>query len=235
MRHGIVATVVLLVGLSVASWLVGGPGMERAARVDSAAPGDVLPELTTAGFAPTADDESAVAPSVPPLPDHLVSVAPLSALLPETISPPPTTVAVASPTAEPVLAPPPAAAPAPVAAPVSGDGASFLADLNALRSGQGVSPLARNAELDSLAQSWAETMAADGSLRHSELIYDVIAGVWTSAGENIGYGPSATAIFDGLKASPGHLDNMVNPAYTSVGIGTVRADGVLWTAHIFAG
>jgi hypothetical protein len=36
-------------------------------------------------------------------------------------------------------------------------------------------------------------------------------------------------------ASAGHLANMANPAYSSIGIGAVWSNGVLWTAHPFAG
>jgi hypothetical protein len=51
-------------------------------------------------------------------------------------------------------------------------------------------------------------MADDDNLRHSRLIYEVIAGSWTTAGENVGYCPS---------------------------IGVVRVGHVLWTGHPFAG
>ena len=111
----------------------------------------------------------------------------------------------------------------------------FLDRLNELRAEETLAPLRRSRELDELAQSWAETMAADESLRHSELIYDVIAGEWSRSGENIGYGPSAAVIFDALESSPGHLANMVDGDYTHVGVGVVRIGEVLWTAHLFAG
>lgn len=115
------------------------------------------------------------------------------------------------------------------------DGPAFLAALNALRSERGLAPLGARADLDLLAQAWAADMAAADDLRHSDLIYDVIAGAWTTAGENVGYGPSVAVIVDALEASPGHLDNMLNPDFTSVGIGVVWVDDVLWTAHLFAG
>lgn len=115
------------------------------------------------------------------------------------------------------------------------DGPAFLAALNALRAERGLVPLGGRADLDLLAQSWAAEMAAADDLRHSDLIYDVIAGAWTTAGENVGYGPSVAVIVDALEASPGHLDNMLNPDFTSVGIGVVWVDDVLWTAHLFAG
>ena len=117
----------------------------------------------------------------------------------------------------------------------SDDAAAFVAELDALRAARGLAPLVRSADLDVMARGWAERMAVDRHLRHSELIHDVVAGPFTTAGENVGYGPDVAVIFDALVASPGHLDNMVNPAFTRVGIGVVRVGDVLWTAHLFAG
>ena len=145
------------------------------------------------------------------LPDHLVRAAPLDVSEPATIR------VAASATA--------AADEAPM----------FVEELNALRATRGIDELERRAELDALAQSWATRMAADDHLHHSALIYDVIEGSWFTAGENVGYGPSVGVIFAALRESPGHLENMLNPDFTSVGIGVVRSGDVLWTAHLFAG
>ena len=138
-------------------------------------------------------------------------------------TPPPTTTA------------PPAAVPTSTVVPGPDDATAFLAELDDLRTSRGLVPLVRRPELDTRAQAWAERMANDGDLRHSELIYEVVAGPFTAAGENVGYGPAVEVIFDALEASPGHLDNMVNPEFTSVGIGVVWVGDVLWTAHLFAG
>ena len=124
----------------------------------------------------------------------------------------------------------------PVPAPPEPDSAdAFLTALNDLRAAERLPPLAHDASLDALAQPWAETLAHEGSLRHSSLIYDVIAGRWTTAGENLGYGPSVPVVFEALVASPAHLTNMVNPDFARVGIGVVWVDDVIWTTHLFAG
>jgi len=222
MRNGIIAMILLLGGLSVASWLVAVPQVDEEPR--SAATNAVMEEHQRPVVAALPSPNGA-----PTLPDHLVAVAPVSTSLPDAIVAPSSTAPI-----PPAQAAPTSSLPA-VSVPASADASAFLSDLNTLRSGAGLAPLSRRGALDSMAQSWVETMAADGSLRHSELIYDVIAGSWIAAGENIGYGPSESSIFEGLTASPAHLENMVNPDYTSVGIGTVRADGVLWTVHLFAG
>jgi uncharacterized protein YkwD len=209
MRHGIVAAGCLVLALSMTSWVVAPPSVGIAARpVETEAA--VRPLRTPP---PEAELSVSDAPStaVRLVPDHLVIE---KRAAPE--SPAPIRSSAASGVKE-------------------NDGARFLSAINALRSERGLAPLSRHVVLDEMAQMWAEVMAADESLRHSELIHEVVAGVWTRAGENVGYGPTAVAIFEGLEASPGHLDNMLNPEYERVGLGTVRVDGVLWTAHLFAG
>ena len=140
-----------------------------------------------------------------------------------------------SPTSLSPTTPPPTTFGPDTGAVASDEAAAFVAELDALRASRGLDPLVRSADLDGMAQGWAERMATEADLRHSELIHDVVAGPFTTAGENVGYGPDVAVIFDALVASPGHLDNMVNPAFARVGIGVVRVGDVLWTAHLFAG
>lgn len=111
----------------------------------------------------------------------------------------------------------------------------FASDINQLRVNAGLAALTRSSELDSLAMGWARAMAADGALRHSAIIGSLVAGAWTGAAENIGYGPDETAVFNALAASPGHYTNMTNPLYTDLGTAVVVADNTIWTVHLFAG
>ena len=54
------------------------------------------------------------------------------------------------------------------------------------------------------------------------------------AGENVGYGPNVSLIFNALVESPGHYNNMVNPAFTRIGVGVWISDGgTMWTTHMF--
>ena len=211
MRHGIVAAAGLVVTLTLASWIGGRVPADDASAVTPGAPAVVL-ELVDAPVEPPGRPVDAPADDTTPP----------AAIAPTTTRAP---VAPAPPTD-----PDPAGDPQP-----SVDRPAFLAAIDALRSEHGLAPLRGRADLDRLAQSWAADMAAADDLHHSELIYDVIAGVWTTAGENVGYGPSVGVIVDALEASPVHLDNMLNPDFTSVGIGVVWVDDVLWTAHLFAG
>lgn len=111
----------------------------------------------------------------------------------------------------------------------------FLASLNELRADVGVAEVERDESLDALASAWTETMSVEGELRHSEMIYDLVAETWVAAGENIAFGPGTVGIMTGFDESPEHRANMINPAYGRVGIGTVVIDGVIWTTHLFAG
>ncbi len=59
---------------------------------------------------------------------------------------------------------------------------------------------------------------------------------WTKAGENVGRGGTVDAVWDAFMASPSHAANVLDPAFTRIGVGVVRTpDGVLYTAHRFAG
>ncbi len=110
----------------------------------------------------------------------------------------------------------------------------FISKINALRSSVGVAGLAPNAELNNYARWWTKQMADSGNFSHSDIgsLFDP----WSTVGENIGYGPSVTSVFNALVASTGHYNNMVDPRFTSVGVGAyVDSIGRIWTAHVFGG
>jgi len=110
----------------------------------------------------------------------------------------------------------------------------FISKINALRSSVGVAGLAANGELTNYARWWAKQMADSGNFSHSDIAS--LLDPWTTVGENLGYGPSVTSVFNALVASTGHYNNMVDPRFTSVGVGTyVDSTGRIWTAHVFGG
>lgn len=110
----------------------------------------------------------------------------------------------------------------------------FISKINALRSSVGVAGLAANAELNNYARWWAKQMADSGNFSHSDIAS--LLDPWSTVGENLGYGPSVTSVFNALVASSGHYNNMVDPRFTSVGVGAyVDSIGRIWTAHVFGG
>lgn len=111
--------------------------------------------------------------------------------------------------------------------------AEFARLINGYRSSHGLAPLARHSGLDSYARNWAEYMADNNKFGHSDISQLQSQG-WGFAAENIGRGGSVKGIFDKLKSSAGHSDNMLRDV-THFGIGVyVDGDGRIWTAHVFA-
>lgn len=111
--------------------------------------------------------------------------------------------------------------------------AEFARLINGYRSSHGLAPLARHSGLDSYARNWAEYMADNNKFEHSK-ISQLLSQGWGFAAENIGRGGSVKGIFDKLRSSAGHSDNMLRDV-THFGIGVyVDGDGRIWTAHVFA-
>lgn len=113
---------------------------------------------------------------------------------------------------------------------------AFVGHLNAARAEAGLEPLQRDDGLVEAARGWARWMGERRDLRHAD---DIVTGAppdWTKAGENVGRGGTVDAVWEAFMASPSHAANVLDPAFTRIGVGVVRtADGVLYTAHRFAG
>ncbi len=58
---------------------------------------------------------------------------------------------------------------------------------------------------------------------------------WTSWAENVGYGGSVEQVHSLFMGSSGHRTNILNPTYSQVGIGVVRAGGRVWVTIDFVG
>jgi uncharacterized protein YkwD len=110
----------------------------------------------------------------------------------------------------------------------------FYALTNADRQAAGVAGLTRDASLDSYARAQAVAVANAGSLSHSDITR--LLGTWWIAGENVGYGPDAPTIQAAYRGSPSHYANIVEPSFTSIGVGVaVDAAGRIWTAEEYGG
>jgi uncharacterized protein YkwD len=104
--------------------------------------------------------------------------------------------------------------------------------VNDLRAGEGLPALIVDSGFKSYARDWAKVMGDTDKLDHSE--FTALFDPWTSLGENVGYGPSVSSIFNALVASPGHYANMVDPGFTHIGIGVwITDEGKMWTTHVF--
>jgi uncharacterized protein YkwD len=113
------------------------------------------------------------------------------------------------------------------------DEAAFVAQINALRVTRGAPALEVHANLTAKARSWAGSMAGRNSISHSSLADGITAG-WQKLGENVGMGHSVDSLTTAFVSSPSHYNNLVDPAFRSVGIGVVRnAAGVMFVAEEF--
>lgn len=113
----------------------------------------------------------------------------------------------------------------------SGAEGEFASSINAFRGANGLPALTRDGALDSYARAWAQHMAEQSGLSHSDI--GSLLPPWSAVGENVGQGGSVGGIFDALVASDGHRDNMLDD-FTHMGIGVWQdSQGVYWTAHVF--
>jgi hypothetical protein len=110
----------------------------------------------------------------------------------------------------------------------------FVARINALRASKGVGPLSVDSELTGIGRRWAGRMAAAGSISHNPNFPNEVTANWTKLGENVGMGPDVASIHNAFVNSSHHYVNMVDPAFTRIGVGVVVAsDGTIFTSHQF--
>lgn len=128
-----------------------------------------------------------------------------------------------------VVAPPPVTAPAPSYAD------RVLVLTNAERTSRGLRPLQLSPCADRYADAWAGRLAAVGTLSHQSLRTILSACAARRVGENVAGGPvTADRMVAMWMASSGHRANLLNPAYTHVGIGAVpTAGGRVFGVQVF--
>lgn len=145
--------------------------------------------------------------------------------------------------ATPAVAAAPATAPgttAPAAVVAAADPAtaerSIAQSTNQLRAREGRTPLVRNTALDTVARSWAARMATSGDFRHNPDVGSQIPAGWRTWGENIAWNTNdPVALYAQWENSPGHRANMVNAAFTDIGVGVVQHGGRYYGVQVFAG
>jgi uncharacterized protein YkwD len=106
--------------------------------------------------------------------------------------------------------------------------------VNALRDAHDLRWLDWNEDAHAKAVAWSAHMADEGRLSHSNLRQ----GMTTNpriVGENVAYAGSVEQAMAVLEASPPHRANLLNPAFTSIGIGVVERDGRVWVTEVFVG
>ena len=119
--------------------------------------------------------------------------------------------------------------------------AQIFSDLNASREQAGVSTLKLDPKLTDAAHRHASLLQQHREMSHQFQNEASLpqrlqaAGVFFSeAAENVGMNSDLDNVNDMFLASPGHRANMLNPAYTHVGIGVVHSGGDFWITEDFA-
>lgn len=107
--------------------------------------------------------------------------------------------------------------------------AEALAPVNTLRAARGLPPLSMAAPAQEAALVQAKRMAASREMKHMLGFGDsfgqrmLASNVRLPAAENIAAGQQTTdAVMKAWIASPKHLENMLGPAYRSVGVAVAR-------------
>lgn len=116
----------------------------------------------------------------------------------------------------------------------AGEENQFLAEINASRASAGLAPLAMSGGLQTYARSHSVDMANANTVYHStgaQLAAAAGSG-WTNLGENVGRGPSVSALHSAFMGSSGHKANILGD-YNYVGIGTTTKDGYIYVTAVF--
>src|SRR5260370_7871482 len=113
------------------------------------------------------------------------------------------------------------------------DEACFVEQTNAARAAKGLSTLPVLGSLAGEARTHTGAMASSNSLYHSTA--DQYPENWIGLGENVGVGPTCNDVEQAFLASPHHYENIVDPKWTSIGVGVVaNSDGTgIWVTVSF--
>jgi len=107
----------------------------------------------------------------------------------------------------------------------------FLALINSERSSRGLRALSWHTEAASVARAHSHDMANEGELHHNDRLGSQMSN-WAALGENVGVGPSVSAIHGAFMGSSAHRSNILGN-FTHVGLGVVERSGSLWVTEVF--
>lgn len=100
---------------------------------------------------------------------------------------------------------------------------------NKERTRRGLRPLALSTCADGFADPWARTLAGRHALAHQQLRPILSACKARRVGENVAHGNrTADQMVQMWLASPGHRANLLNPAFTHLGVGAVVTGTGRW-------
>lgn len=120
--------------------------------------------------------------------------------------------------------------------------AVLLTRINALRLQMGAAPVQPDAELQAVAQAWAERLATENFFSHVAPDGTTLKQRLTSsgykfaaAGENLGLSSGPLAAHFGIEHSPGHRNNLLEAGHRRLGLGlATRSDGLQVLVEVLA-
>jgi uncharacterized protein YkwD len=125
------------------------------------------------------------------------------------------------------------------ASPFANDLEARLVDLvNAERAAAGVAALVPNWSIGQVSAGWTARMVGSGGLSHNPAYAGQILAALPcrTLAENVGYAASLEQVHAALMQSPGHRANILNPAFTLIGVGVSwDGGGRLWVTQNFCG
>lgn len=105
--------------------------------------------------------------------------------------------------------------------------------LNVDRRAHGRSTLGTHAAAQAKAQNWANKLARERRLYHSNLT-DGFSGGWCALAENVGTGANVAQIQQAYMNSPGHRANILNTRWNGIGVGYAKdSNGRAYTVQVF--
>lgn len=110
--------------------------------------------------------------------------------------------------------------------------ADILAAVNSARAQAGLAPYTLSSELSSVALGWSGQMAAKNALSHNPALTSQVSN-WSYLGENVGVGPTWSAIETAFMNSPEHRSNILDHDFTQIGIGVVVSGDRVWITQDF--
>ncbi|MER5635442.1 sigma-70 family RNA polymerase sigma factor [Kitasatospora sp. NPDC002227] len=212
-----------------------------------AAGGFVLAEQDQPGDQPVHADAVADVPAPVTVAITSPSASPSTAAPTTSASPSPSpSTAAPSPTPTPSASPsrtakPSPAAPSARAATPAGAVQQVIDLVNAQRAKAGCGPVKSNAQLQKAAQGHSDDMAARNFFDHTnpdgqgpQARIDATGYRWSTWGENIAMGQAdPPSVMDSWMNSPGHRANILNCAFTDLGVGVHYGSGGPWWTQDF--
>ena len=123
----------------------------------------------------------------------------------------------------------------PVTAHAAVDGSAerqFVAAINQERAARGLPALQVASDLTAVARRHSARMASSGNLHHNPNLGSDV-GNWQKVGENVGVGPSVSAIHRAFMDSASHRANILGSDWVQVGVGVEVRGDTIWVTEVF--